>query len=112
MTPSSPTRRSSDLQKIDKARADDQPDHQRRYQRRPRAKRLVADKVEDALEPQPFSQQIKHPNSLPLSIEACKMCDQPAQADRVGALRSEEHTSETPVTNAHLVCRLLLEKKK
>src|SRR3546814_10478152 len=29
----------------------------------------------------------------------------------IGA-RSEEHTSETPVTNAHLVCRLLLEKKK
>src|SRR3546814_2607917 len=26
-------------------------------------------------------------------------------------MRSEEHTSETPVTNAHLVCRLLLEKK-
>src|SRR3546814_2879758 len=26
--------------------------------------------------------------------------------------RSEEHTSGTPVTNAHLVCRLLLEKKK
>src|SRR3546814_1880692 len=25
--------------------------------------------------------------------------------------RSEEHTSETPVTNAHLVCRLLLENK-
>src|SRR3546814_5800455 len=25
-------------------------------------------------------------------------------------LRSEEHTSGTPVTNAHLVCRLLLEK--
>src|SRR3546814_8409971 len=25
--------------------------------------------------------------------------------------RSEEHTSEPPVTNAHLVCRLLLEKK-
>src|SRR3546814_5681588 len=25
--------------------------------------------------------------------------------------RSEEHTSETPVTNAQLVCRLLLEKK-
>src|SRR3546814_7124324 len=25
--------------------------------------------------------------------------------------RSEEHTSETPVTNAHLVCRLLLDKK-
>src|SRR3546814_8394164 len=26
--------------------------------------------------------------------------------------RSEEHTSELPVTNAHIVCRLLLEKKK
>src|SRR3546814_6769130 len=26
--------------------------------------------------------------------------------------RSEEHTSEPPVTYAHLVCRLLLEKKK
>src|SRR3546814_7418125 len=25
--------------------------------------------------------------------------------------RSEEHTSGTPVTNAHIVCRLLLEKK-
>src|SRR3546814_1754830 len=29
-----------------------------------------------------------------------------------GMGRSEEHTSETPVTNAHPVCRLLLEKKK
>src|SRR3546814_8684290 len=29
-----------------------------------------------------------------------------------GCDRSEEHTSETPVTNAHLVCRLLLEKNK
>src|SRR3546814_6294574 len=28
------------------------------------------------------------------------------------APRSEEHTSELQVTNAHLVCRLLLEKKK
>src|SRR3546814_2469451 len=27
------------------------------------------------------------------------------------SMRSEEHTSD-PVTNAHLVCRLLLEKKK
>src|SRR3546814_6455975 len=26
--------------------------------------------------------------------------------------RSEEHTSELQVTNAHLVCRLLIEKKK
>src|SRR3546814_8300004 len=31
---------------------------------------------------------------------------------RKNASRSEEHTSELQVTNAHLVCRLLLEKKK
>src|SRR3546814_9558213 len=31
---------------------------------------------------------------------------------RAQRFRSEEHTSETPVTNAHLVCRLLLEKKQ
>src|SRR3546814_8091179 len=31
---------------------------------------------------------------------------------RVEAVRSEEHTSELQVTNAHLVCRLLLETKK
>src|SRR3546814_6427303 len=29
-----------------------------------------------------------------------------------GFTRSEEHTTELPVTNAHLVCRLLHEKKK
>src|SRR3546814_3314559 len=33
-------------------------------------------------------------------------------AVKLDGMRSEEHTSETPVTNAHLVCRLLLEKKK
>src|SRR3546814_8685028 len=33
-------------------------------------------------------------------------------ATRLVQERSEEHTSETPVTNANLVCRLLLEKKK
>src|SRR3546814_4180204 len=32
--------------------------------------------------------------------------------DAGGSSRSEEHTSELPVTNAHLVCRLLLEQKK
>src|SRR3546814_9127327 len=31
--------------------------------------------------------------------------------ERGGDFRSEEHTSGTPVTNAHLVCRLLLDKK-
>src|SRR3546814_3374649 len=34
-----------------------------------------------------------------------------ARGIALAAARSEEHTSETPVTNAHLVCRLLLEKK-
>src|SRR5689334_24178405 len=32
-------------------------------------------------------------------------------ADRIGAMRSEEHTSELQ-SQFHLVCRLLLEKKK
>src|SRR3546814_5497503 len=31
---------------------------------------------------------------------------------RIRFFRSEAHTSELPVTNAHLVCRLLLETKK
>src|SRR3546814_4196028 len=35
----------------------------------------------------------------------------PGRACSGGSTRSEEHTSD-PVTNAHLVCRLLLEKKK
>src|SRR3546814_1319620 len=33
-------------------------------------------------------------------------------ADPRDDFRSEEHTSEPPVTTAHLVCRLLLEKTK
>src|SRR3546814_8844302 len=35
-----------------------------------------------------------------------------AHLDQHVVRRSEEPTSETPVTNAHLVCRLLLEKKQ
>src|SRR3546814_937551 len=35
-----------------------------------------------------------------------------ARALRARCGRSEEHTSELQSTNAHLVCRLLLEKKK
>src|SRR3546814_1629101 len=34
-----------------------------------------------------------------------------ATVSAVTSVRSEEHTSELPVTNAHLVCRLLLEKQ-
>src|SRR3546814_1399219 len=48
----------------------------------------------------PAAAQGAQPLGLPLH---------PQQA--VDRPRSEEHTSE-PVTNAHLVCRLLLEKKK
>src|SRR3546814_593523 len=36
----------------------------------------------------------------------------PRRGERAKDVRSEEHTSELPVTNAHLVCRLLLEKQK
>src|SRR3546814_6895084 len=36
----------------------------------------------------------------------------PSRYTSAGYDRSEEHTSELQVTNAHLVCRLLLEKKK
>src|SRR3546814_3281080 len=37
---------------------------------------------------------------------------EPTRCFVCGAGRSEEHTSELQVTNAHRVCRLLLEKKK
>src|SRR3546814_8368024 len=38
-------------------------------------------------------------------------CSRVARSQPARIARSEEHTSKTPVTNAHLVCRLLLEKK-
>src|SRR3546814_9653202 len=41
-----------------------------------------------------------------------RVVDHPERADENARRRSEEHTSELQVTNAHLVCRLLLEKKK
>src|SRR3546814_6748419 len=43
---------------------------------------------------------------LLMQAEWADLAEAPAQNKR-----SEEHTSEPPVTNAHLVCRLLLEKK-
>src|SRR3546814_2046876 len=46
------------------------------------------------------------------SFQACPENFRIAGHDGRRGNRSEEHTSETPVTNAHLVCRLLLEKKK
>src|SRR6266487_6669704 len=52
-------------------------------------------------------------DALPISAERLREPpqDQPQGARRAGQRRSEEHTSElqSPV---HLVCRLLLEKKK
>src|SRR3546814_10273065 len=39
-------------------------------------------------------------------------CEPGRRQPTVRRIRSEEHTSELQVTNAHLVCRLLLEKKK
>src|SRR3546814_9735845 len=52
-----------------------------------------------------------------LALTALFAAPQPAAAQskkiRIGFVtRSEEHTSELQVTNAHLVCRLLLEKQK
>src|SRR5262245_63320938 len=46
----------------------------------------------------------KHPADLPLPCT-------PGPAERPGLVRSEEHTSELQSLR-HLVCRLLLEKKK
>src|SRR3546814_5334396 len=53
-------------------------------------------------------------NRCPQATPLCTAGDIPLTAVATGheSRRSEEHTSETPVTNAHLVCRLLLEKKK
>src|SRR3546814_1628511 len=52
-------------------------------------------------------------NCDPATLPSGTVCAStpPASAAWINAARSEEHTSETPVTNAHLVCRLLLEKK-
>src|SRR3546814_10695024 len=47
----------------------------------------------------------------PLRRNSGKIIERPGNAAGAG-LRSEEHTYELPVTNAHLVCRLLLEKKQ
>src|SRR3546814_5716642 len=49
-------------------------------------------------------------HSLPLGRDAGPARRRCGRDPRAEAVRSEEHTSE-PVTNAHLVCRLLLEKK-
>src|SRR3546814_9920704 len=52
------------------------------------------------------------PSDSDVPCSACAGSLLPSSSSSISAMRSEEHTSETPVTNAHLVCRLLLEKKK
>src|SRR3546814_1508119 len=44
-------------------------------------------------------------------VVAASIIDGDLTFEEILEARSEEHTSELPVTNAHLVCRLLLEKK-
>src|SRR3546814_7171913 len=59
----------------------------------------------------PWAGPHKHPNPAAMAANGL-VPDEPHQRTVDGdALRSEEHTSEPPVTNATLVCRLLLEKK-
>src|SRR5258708_24158677 len=59
----------------------------------------------------PFERQVRR--SAPLEGDCdCVICStQVAAADHTVAIRSEEHTSELQSPD-HLVCRLLLEKKK
>src|SRR3546814_2740458 len=52
----------------------------------------------------------KSPADALSAIVSTIVMSQPAI--RLSTIRSEEHTSELQSTNAHLVCRLLLEKKK
>src|SRR5690348_17780516 len=68
-----------------------------------------------AAKPSVSSKSIKHGEFL-VGYGACNDCHTPGWSENAGqapkdTLRSEEHTSElqSPV---HLVCRLLLEKKK
>src|SRR5687768_17665438 len=53
-----------------------------------------------------------HPNYICQGLHFEELIDRiPADTDVVGFSRSEEHTSELQ-SRLHLVCRLLLEKKK
>src|SRR3546814_1815307 len=71
--------------------------HRQRVEQRRATRRVLAEANE-------FTQRLQR---APASDHAGERADHAL----ICAARSEEHTSEPPVTNAHLVCRLLLEKK-
>src|SRR3546814_9910509 len=72
------------------------------------AERILAEHNPDALEVLP---QLRE-TALPRLVELYGPVEGQEIFERNVDTRSEEHTSELQVTNAHLVCRLLLEKKK
>src|SRR2546429_6135664 len=65
----------------------------------------------------PYTTLFRSPSKPPLMIEACVSAsyravpDARQQQPKINKRRSEEHTSELQ-SRLHLVCRLLLEKKK
>src|SRR5439155_17018382 len=59
----------------------------------------------------PYTTLFRSPDATPPLIEGALAPQQVAVADTATATRSEEHTSELQ-SRGHLVCRLLLEKKK
>src|SRR3546814_2576209 len=84
--------------------------------------RVGARRASDDIEGDPFgpgsTPRYRAPPSPAMRVSALRVTipiasegRRAAQKIASWAARSEEHTSD-PVTNAHLVCRLLLEKKK
>src|SRR5690625_6324480 len=64
--------------------------------------------------PEPFPVYIRassSPIESSADIKSCFICDSDDGLDAVSSSRSEEHTSELQ-SRGHLVCRLMLEKKK
>src|SRR2546422_1426182 len=58
----------------------------------------------------PYTTLFRSLSAQPVSVEGANQSGETEHA-RVSAVRSEEHTSELQ-SRLHLVCRLLLEKKK
>src|SRR5216684_7686918 len=71
-------------------------------------------RIETTVMPQPAASGIDHTPLMPGTPSLCRSAQMPAErnaAQNSPASRSEEHTSELQ-SRLHLVCRLLLEKKK